>query len=447
MNRICKEVMKKTFLFAVLPFMAVLFAAILYLFLHMKPHDQLPEAEKSEKKLAFSWMGDNVFGADVQEGLTSYEKRHPGISFSLSYGSDNGYWDQLYMAAANHELPDLMVLDYGHIGVFAEKKQLFPMDSYIESGRISVEGIAPMLLACGQFGGRQVGIPIGIKAPALLYNEAITTQAGITLRDGMTLSEFALDCRRVYNQTRYKTLLPEEQSLNLLSYILRGEGKSVFGENGPGYEDPMDTLPFFELYETASREGWAFDRNAFGQTESDSIAESPLTSGNGPSNMSWCGFYHSNDLVTGQKGAKTGVELAITTWPSDHFDRSIFYVPSGFFTIAAYTDWGQECANVINAFSHEQIHLDKIMGGMGLAADKSYRRWQKGSVDPIRTKEMEYLENIVLPKAGEIPKPYRAEHERLNALLIRLENEILVGSITASEAAERFYQEAWERSK
>lgn len=439
--------MKKRLFYLFVLGMAVVFVGIVYLFVQITLKDQTRSVEKKETMLTFSWMGDNLFSAEVQEGLDQYENEHRGIKFSLNYAYGEGYWDQLYLLAAGHELPDIMVVDYQHMNILESKNQLRNLTSYIESGRISLENMDEQMLEYGKIHGQQVGIPMGIKAPALLYNEAVTEQAGITVSDGMTLSEFKTTCRRIYQSTKYKTLLPENQSLNWLDYLLRGEGKSLFDNDGLGYKNPQDALPFFSLYESAAREGWAFDRNAYGQERSDDIAKSPVTNGNGPSNMTWCGFYQSNDMVPGQQEAKTGVTLGITTWPSNHYKKSLFSMPSGFYTIATYTEKGQECAEVINAFSHQKIYLDKLLNGKGLSLEKTYARSQIEEKDEASGKEMNYIKQVVLPESQVIRDVYPQKSEKVNKLLIRLENEILAGENTAQNAAETFYLEADELMK
>ena len=67
-----------------------------------------------ETHLIMAWWGNQKRNDTYNEILESYANEHEGVTFDGQFVSWDDYWNKLATAAAGHNLPDIILMDYSH---------------------------------------------------------------------------------------------------------------------------------------------------------------------------------------------------------------------------------------------------------------------------------------------------------------------------------------------
>lgn len=71
------------------------------------------ETQKPDStKLIFSWWGDQIRNERTTAILNMYSEENPEIIFDVQFSDYSDYWNKMAAAAAGHDLPDILQMDY-----------------------------------------------------------------------------------------------------------------------------------------------------------------------------------------------------------------------------------------------------------------------------------------------------------------------------------------------
>ena len=65
-------------------------------------------------------------------------------------------------------------MDYAYLDQYAKNNLLLDLTPYVEDGTLNLDDANADVLNSGKVDGKLYAVPIGINAPALLYNKAVT---------------------------------------------------------------------------------------------------------------------------------------------------------------------------------------------------------------------------------------------------------------------------------
>lgn len=405
------------------------------------------EEESAEEPITLSvfWWGSQIRNERTQQILDMYAEEHPGITFDGQFSDD--YWKRMATLAAGHTLPDVVQMVYAYLPQYASENTLADLTPYIEDRTIDVSNVAESVLETGRVGDGIYGICNGINASALLYNKTLLDDAGITVKDYMTISEFEDLCREVYEKTGYKTSLSYGgyTSESFMQYILRAEDKHLYGDDGGlGVDSADDFLTFFQLYEEGISEGWHLDPSLYVERTRGQVQEDPMVYGSSPENMSWCGFYASNQLVSMQSAAPEGVEIGITTFPSADAEKSLWLNPSQFFSVSSDSEHPEEAAALIDYITNSIDCNNVLLGERGVPISNVVADAIAENQSEDDQKVIDYINNVVTPKSSVIDAASPSNASEFTDLMDSLTEKVMYGQLTASEAAEQLYEQGSE---
>lgn len=402
------------------------------------------EAEKEPIEMSMFWWGSQLRNERTQQVLDMYAEEHPYITFDGQFSDD--YWTRMATLAAGHTLPDVVQMVYAYLDQYASENTLVDLTPYIEDGTIDVTNVAESVLETGKVNDGIYAICNGINASALFYNKTVLDEAGIEIHDYMTVAEFEDLCREVYEKTGYKTSLSYGgyTSETFMQYLLRSEGKHLYGEGALGVESAEEFLPFFQLYEDGQKEGWHLDPSLYVERTRGQVQEDPMVYGSSPENMSWCGFYASNQLVAMQAAAPEGTDIALTTFPVDKPEAAIWLNPSQFFCVSADSENPDEAAALIDYLTNSVDCNNVLLGERGVPISSVVAEEISVNQSADDQEVVEYINNVVTPKATTIDAPSPSCGSEVTALLDSLTEKVMYGELSAQEAAEQFFTQGNE---
>lgn len=393
-----------------------------------------------EKKLTVTWWGNQTRNERTISTLNLYAEQNPGVTFDPQVAEWADYWNKLATASAGKALPDVIQMDYKYLDQYIKNGLLTDLTPYVEDGTLDVSNIDEGILNTGKGSdGGLYAICIGENAPALVYNKTLLDENGITVKDNMTVDEFKALCKEVYEKTGYKSNYYYNQGENNLEYVLRAKDITLFENGKLGAASADDFNQYFGVFEDGIKEGWMLSASSFAERNIGTIEQDPLVYGSDPANRSWCTFLWTNSLSAIQAAAPEGMELGITTWPSDDAKKSNYLKPGQFFCVSSDSKDPVEAAKVIDFFTNSVDANKILLAERGVPASTVVADAIAPDLDAGTQSGMTFIKNVIAPNCSQInAAPPEGTSEAIN-LLKQLEEQLCYGQITAQEASEQFF--------
>lgn len=393
-----------------------------------------------EKKLTVTWWGNQTRNERTISTLNLYAEQNAGVTFDPQVAEWADYWNKLATASAGKALPDIIQMDYKYLDQYIKNGLLTDLTPYVEDGTLDVSNIDEGILNAGKGSdGGLYAICIGENAPALVYNKTLLDENGITVKDNMTVDEFKALCKEVYEKTGYKSNYYYNQGENNIEYVLRAKDITLFENGKLGAASADDFNQYFGVFEDGIKEGWMLSASSFAERNIGTIEQDPLVYGSDPANRSWCTFLWTNSLSAIKAAAPEGMELGITTWPSDDAKKSNYLKPGQFFCVSSDSKDPAEAAKVIDFFTNSVDANKILLAERGVPASTVVADAIAPDLDAGTQSGMAFIKNVIAPNCSQInAAPPEGTSEVVN-LLKQLEEQLCYGQITAQEASEQFF--------
>lgn len=356
-----------------------------------------------EKKLTVTWWGNQTRNERTISTLNLYAEQNPGVTFDPQVAEWADYWNKLATASAGKALPDIIQMDYKYLDQYIKNGLLTDLTPYVEDGTLDVSNIDEGILNTGKGSdGGLYAICIGENAPALVYNKTLLDENGITVKDNMTVDEFKALCKEVYEKTGYKSNYYYNQGENNLEYVLRANDITLFENGKLGAASADDFNQYFGVFEDGIKEGWMLSASSFAERNIGTIEQDPLVYGSDPANRSWCTFLWTNSLSAIQAAAPEGMELGITTWPSDDAKKSNYLKPGQFFCVSSDSKDPVEAAKVIDFFTNSVDANKILLAERGVPASTVVADAIAPDLDAGTQSGMTFIKNVIAPNCSQI---------------------------------------------
>lgn len=394
----------------------------------------------AEKQLTVTWWGNQTRNERTIATLDLYAEQNPGVTFDPQVAEWADYWNKLATASAGKSLPDIIQMDYKYLDQYVTNGLLTDLTPYVEDGTLDVSNVDEGILNTGKgVDGGLYAICIGINAPALVYNKTLLDEAGITVSDNMTVDEFKALCKEIYEKTGYKSNYYYNQGENNLEFVLRAKGITLFEDGKLGAASADDFNQYFGVFEDGIKEGWMLPASSFAERNIGTIEQDPLVYGSDPANRSWCTFLWTNSLSAVSAAAPDGMELGISTWPSDDTKKSNYLKPGQFFCVSCDSKNLDEAAKVVDFFTNSVEANEILLGERGVPASSVVADAISPKLDEASQNGIAFIKDVITPNCSQInAAPPDGTSEAIN-LLKQLEEQLCYGQITAQDASEQFF--------
>ncbi len=397
-------------------------------------------SDDGEKALTVAWWGNQVRNDRTVETLDLYTDENPNVIFDGQFSEWGDYWNKLAVASAGGNLPDIVQMDYKYLEQYVSNDLLVDLTPYIDSGILDVSGIDQGILESGSDGDGVYAIALGVNAPSLLYNKTLLEENNIEIKDNMTMDEFKELSREVYEKTGYKTDLSYGHGENFIEYYMRAENVVLFDGDKLGVDSAEDLVPFFKHYEQGIAEGWHIAPSVFAGV-SPAIEQSPIVYGTSPEARSWCAFGYSNQATATANAAEEGVEIGITTWPSNDPALSNYLKPSQFFSVTKHSKNPEEAAKIVDFFTNSVEANEILLGERGVPAAAPVAASIASQLSETETMVVGYINNVVAQNSSTLNPPASDRASEVFDLIDRLQEKLCYEQITSEEAAKELFEE------
>lgn len=397
-------------------------------------------AKEESGKMTFAWWGNQVRNERTSKILEMYSEENPGVTFDGQFSEWNDYWNKLATASAGHTMPDIVQMDLQYYDQYVKNGLLLDLTPYIEDGTLNLEDADESILESAKVDGKTYAVCNGVNAPALLYNKTVLDEAGIEVKEGMTIDEFVELSKEIKEKTGLRTNIGYCHE-TLPEYWLRAKDQVFFEEGKLGAKSAEDIATIFELEEQAVEEGWHVDPSVFTEITVGSAEQDPMVYGSNPDSMSWCVFAYSNQLSAIQQAAPEGIEIGITTWPSDDLEKSNYLKPSQFFAVSTDCKNPEEAVKVLDYITNSVECNKVLLGERGVPISQKVSEAITSELDETNQKIVSYINEIVTPTCSTINPAAPNGANEVYDLLKTLEEQVLYGQTTAEDAAQQLFEE------
>lgn len=383
--------------------------------------------------LRISWWGNQLRNERTDAMLKAYTAENSNVTFKNEFTEWDSYWDKLATQTAGNELPDIIQMDYKYLAQYANNGLLADLSPYIEDGTLDLSAASEDIVAAGSVDGKVQALCIGVNAPALVYNKAIAEEAGVTIKDNMTMDEFVEVSKTIYEKTGVQTNIAYGNGDNFIEYFARSAGYVLFEEGQLGTPDDSVFLDFFHMYKQAIEEGWHVDPSLFVEITPGSIETDPLVSG-----KSWAFFAYSNQ-ISAISSAAPDLDYGITTWPADNAKAANYLKPGQFFSISTGCENIEEAVKVLNFVTNSVEANEILLAERGIPISSVVAEEIKPLIAEADQAAFGYVNNVVTENSSPV-NPASAEGSgEIQALLNSLVEEVCYGQKTPEAAAAEIF--------
>lgn len=398
------------------------------------------EAESGEKNLTVAWWGNQVRNKRTQAALDKYAELNPGVTLDGQFSEWGDYWNKLATSSAGNSLPDVIQMDYAYLDQYAKNNLLLDLTPYVENGTLKLDDANQDVLNSGKVNDKLYAVPIGINAPSLFYNKTVTDAAGVTIKDNMTLDEFVEICKAIKEKTGYRTNMAYGVNQEIIQYMVRANGHSMYGEGKLNLESAEELVPMFKILEDGVKEGWHVEPSIYAEITPGAIEQDPFIYGASKDSRSWCVFTWSNQTGTYENNMPEDMkEMGVTTWPSADPKKSNFLKPAQFFSVSASSANPEEAVKLIDYWTNSMDANSILLAERGVPLSEKVAAELSPSLDEATQDSIKFINEVVSPSSSQIDPPMPNGSSEVTELLLQLEEKVAYGQMTSEEAAEEFF--------
>lgn len=160
-----------------------------------KTETKTPEKKAGEKTtLRVAWWGSTERDKIYYKINDMFMEEHPDVEIVTESPGWNDYWVAQSTAYASNSAADVVQFQSNQIGEYCSKGVLTPLDEYVKSGAINLEGWNEGFVNTGKYEDELYMISLGITAQTMYINESYLNELGMELwpmEEDITWDEFA----------------------------------------------------------------------------------------------------------------------------------------------------------------------------------------------------------------------------------------------------------------
>ncbi|NQX63597.1 ABC transporter substrate-binding protein [Paenibacillus qinlingensis] len=312
-------------------------------------------------KLRIMWWGAQNRHDATLKALELYTKNNPNVTFEPEYSGMDGYLDKLSTQAAANNAPDVVQLDPGWTPDWAARKQLVELTPTVDVSKFDAK-----LMAGGQSGGKQYGIPLGSVAFGMIYDKAAMDKLSIkNPANGWNWDEYFALAKESKSKLPSGTYFTKDYGGNYFVYsayqYAKGKG-SVVSPDGKFNVDQATYLEWTKKFEELRKEGLVPPADVNASDKENDPKLDLMVSGKILVRYAFSNGYGTYDSL--KKGAYALVTMPRASAPGG------WLKPSMYLAVSANSKKQEEAKKFVNWFVNDN-EAAKILGTVrGLPANK-----------------------------------------------------------------------------
>lgn len=391
-------------------------------------------SEPEDVTLRLMWWGSQTRHDITNEVIKLYESKHPHVKIEAEFTSFDGYWEKLAAMVAGNNMPDVLQMNYGeYLTQYSGKDVLADLKPLTESGVIDTSGVSEGLLASGVMNGQLLGIPLGMNALTVIYDEEQLTGAGAKIPDlSWTWDDWKVIAEQVHRHTgEYGT--QGLDILNIFEYYARQHGQKLFNADATGLGHDDQLLADFLALQLEQQEKGTYPTLEV-LLQHEAVEDQLIVHGKAPFDFRW-----SNQVVALTKAA--GRPLKLAPLPGPNIDQGMYLKPAMFFSVAKQSKHQEEAAKFIDFFIND-LEANRLLNGeRGVPVSEAVREALADGLDETNQMVYEYID-LIAENSSAIDGNYPAGSAEVFKALEEVHERVMYKQITPEEGAAEYRKQA-----
>ena len=387
--------------------------------------------------LRMAWWGSETRHERTIEALELFSQKYPEFRVTPEIATFDAQFDKLAVQTAGGNAPDVFQMSGQFILEYAARGALLDLNQFVPDP-IDVSDWDQNAVNYGLIDGALVGLPIGVDAYTVVYDETVLTEAGLEIpaQDWTwdTFATFVTEVSEAMGEGYYGTG-DAGGRYEAVETFVRQRGKTLFNAEGtaPGFA-PEDLLEWFTYWDNLRQAGAAApaEVEAVG-TEQE---ESPMI--RGVAAMYWS---TSSQFVNLQGLTENQLGLHMHPRTEGVADPGSFIRPGLFISAYRETAHPEAAALLIDFFLNDPEAAEILQTARGIPPSPAIRALVSELVPPEEQEGFAYIDLIadVSTQTNYLTPPGGQE---ATALLERTNQAIAFGQISVQEGVDQFFAEA-----
>jgi multiple sugar transport system substrate-binding protein len=343
----------------------------------------------AQTTLRFAWWGSEERHNRTIEALELFSEKYPDITVTPEIASFDDLFNKLAVQTAGGNAPDVLQMSGQYINEYSARGALLDLNQFIP-GVINISDWDPLVAEHGLIDGQLTGLPIGLDAYTVLYDQTVLDEIGMEMLPvEWTWEEFATFARDVTaaKGEGYYGTTDSGGRYEALETFVRQRGKTLFSEDGTAFGfDEADLTEWWTFWDELRSEGVA--TSAEMQAAAQSEEQQPLIQG-----LAATYFTTSGQFVNHQ--ALTEHTLGLHTHPhSADGESGSFIRPALFMSAFSGTDYPEESAQLIEFMLNDPDGAAILLAARGVPPAPAIRELVQSQVSPSEQTAFEFINTI-----------------------------------------------------
>ncbi|MCV2394434.1 extracellular solute-binding protein [Actinotalea sp. M2MS4P-6] len=387
-----------------------------------------PTLSTEDVDLRVAWWGGDSRVPITQDAIKAFEAEYPNIHVTGEYSDWGGYWDKLATETAGNNAPDVFQMDELYLASYAQRGTLVDLSQYPQ---LDTSALDPNVVALGQTDNGLYGMPISTTGFAILVNQDVLDELGLTLPDTTTwtwddLQAFAESVTEASGGS-IVGIGPMNNGYSLRLWA-RQNGEELFTDNAVSIS--ADTLAgYFQMALDWTKSGAAASASQQAQSASGSIDQSDFST-----QKQALAFSQSTQVPVYE--ASTGANIQLVQIPSMDANKTpwAYVKPGMYWSVSSQSAHPAEAAAFVN-FMVNSVEAGKILGtDRGIPANPDVRSAIADTLSSGQTKAVDF-DAIFSQNLGTAPNITPNGASQLDSVIARYLQDVEFEKETPADAA------------
>lgn len=396
--------------------------------------------------LRMAWWGSQTRHDRTIKAIELYEKNNPNVKIEYEYYSFDDYFTKLNTLVASDTVWDIFQLG-GNYPTYLNK--IAPLDEYIKSREVDVSKFSEANLKTTQTtDGTTLGLTNGINTYGIAYDPEMFKEAGVDLpTDTWTWDDYQKAAQTIHDKldifgsSTFKEadfiagcsmFIPQQGSLGQYSFF-------NLDLTGMGFDDPQMLTKYIQMRADLIKSGAYPDAGA--EAEVSNIENDFLVTGEAA--MTWVAVNQFPTIYdVCQKDGRTLALAPVPRYSSDGNSGAIIQ-SSQMLCVSKDSKQQEEAAKFISWFEND-LECNKILQGeRGIPANEDVRAELQSAATDGQKIMYSFVDKV---SAWPTPEKYNVlspdGQAKVQDNYKNYIQQVVTGEITASEAAQKTYDDA-----
>lgn len=382
--------------------------------------------------LRWAFWGSSARAAIAEKAVAAYTAAHPDVQVTVEYADWGPYWDKLATQYAGRDAPDVVMMDNGYLGDYANRGALADLSAV---GGVDTAQLDQQVVEGSKIGGTLYSMTTGVNAQAVVVNQKVFADAGVEIPDDSSWTW--------------------EDYADVAAEVTRKSPKGTYGAKTTNYVDPwvlQRGTPYFDaegqvaVPPASVASAFAFEKSLVdrGISPSASVTTEDDTSASAQSLMNTnkigMGVFWSSEVVGIARA--TGSDVTLLQLPrqtdgSTAANSGSYLKAAQSWAISSQSDQQEEAARFIDFLVNDPDLAKEWAVTLGAPVNLDNREAITAGLGESDKLALDYVDELGDDAQDPPPLP-PAGGNSLGAELGRAQTEALFGRLSPEQAAEQF---------